>query len=209
MPPTTSAAWLALPASKCSDIHDVQTKRASVLQLAALRTLTLLATQASPYICSRTTCEVAEQHGSCCDAAFTLDTIVCPFDPRVQAADRTKLLVVRDFGVPLLPPHDLASATIEGEPINRNGDGGATTSSGPQETRAAADGDPRPNAATVRRAAGALLKHRDAMPIDRRRCVAGDESIKVFLHSLIDCFRKDLYRGYSHFLPELWQMFVR
>lgn len=82
------------------------------------------------------------------------------------AADRTKLQVVRDFGIPLLPPDDVASATIEGEPLSVRGADGTSSGSSQGFTGTAV-----PNAATVRGAAGALLKHRHSMPIERRRKV--------------------------------------
>ena len=77
-----------------------------------------------------------------------------------QAADRVKLGVVREFGVPLLPPHEVASATISGEPL---------ANAPPAAGGGPGAAEPRANAVTVRKAAGALLKHRDTMPPDRRR----------------------------------------
>lgn len=114
-----------------------------------------------------------------------------------------KLEVVRDYGVPLLPPHEGASATIVGDPLpaartaaaaaatgrgplsgEPGGGGGARGSGagsesevegnkgGGDEGGSAPEPAPLPNAVTVRKAAGALLKHRDTMPLVRRRCAA-------------------------------------
>ncbi len=86
----------------------------------------------------------------------------------LQAADRVKLGVVRDYGVPLLPPHKAATTRIAGEPLLPGA--GAPGGGSCEEAAVTPSEQPRPNAVTVRKAAGALLKHRDTMPLDRRRC---------------------------------------